>query len=185
MITWLHDVLIYPMQIFIALIIVPFTDFLTFLNHICSLLQVSRLFNIPQMDWKVWVNYVMGSFDTLGWHKMVTTLQITFSKVIFVLLLLNCCILIKFFKPKSPTDNKSPLVPNRQQAIMYANLLTQLLLYIYGSQIITWLAWLALWWFPQMYEKSCIDLHNVQKFEKSSKIQSFAYLAIVMMKLRK
>ena len=36
-----------------------------------------------------------------------------------------------------------------------------------------------------MHEKSCINLHNAQKFEKSSKIQSFTYLAIPMMKLRK
>ena len=36
-----------------------------------------------------------------------------------------------------------------------------------------------------MHEKSCIDSHNARKFEKSSKIQSFAHLAIAMMKLRK
>ena len=36
-----------------------------------------------------------------------------------------------------------------------------------------------------MHEKSCIDLHNARKFEKSSKIQSFKHLAITMMKLRK
>ena len=36
-----------------------------------------------------------------------------------------------------------------------------------------------------MHEKSCIDSHNVRKFEKSSKIQSFTHLAITMMKLRK
>ena len=36
-----------------------------------------------------------------------------------------------------------------------------------------------------MHEKSCIDSHNAQKFEKSSKIQSFTHLAITMMKLRK
>ena len=36
-----------------------------------------------------------------------------------------------------------------------------------------------------MHEKSCIDSHNIQKFEKSSKIQSFTHLAITMMKLRK
>ena len=35
-----------------------------------------------------------------------------------------------------------------------------------------------------MHEKSCIDLHNSWKFEKSSKIQSFIHLAITMMKLR-
>ena len=34
-----------------------------------------------------------------------------------------------------------------------------------------------------MHEKSYIDLHNIQKFEKSSKIQSVTHLA--MMKLRK
>ena len=36
-----------------------------------------------------------------------------------------------------------------------------------------------------MYEKSCIDSHNARKFEKSSKIQSFNYLANSKMKLRK
>ena len=36
-----------------------------------------------------------------------------------------------------------------------------------------------------MHEKSCIDLHNARKFEKSSKIQSFKHLTITMMKLRK
>ena len=36
-----------------------------------------------------------------------------------------------------------------------------------------------------MHEKSCIDLYNAQKFEKSSKIQSFTHLAITMMKLLK
>ena len=36
-----------------------------------------------------------------------------------------------------------------------------------------------------MHEKSCIDLHNARKFEKSSKIQSFTHLAITMMKLWK
>ena len=36
-----------------------------------------------------------------------------------------------------------------------------------------------------MHEKSCIDLHNVRKFEKRSKIKSFTYLAIAMMKLWK
>ena len=36
-----------------------------------------------------------------------------------------------------------------------------------------------------MHEKSCIDSHNAWKFEKSSKIQSFTYPAITMMKLRK
>ena len=36
-----------------------------------------------------------------------------------------------------------------------------------------------------MHEKSCIDLHNAQKFEKSSKCQSFTHLAITMMKVRK
>ena len=36
-----------------------------------------------------------------------------------------------------------------------------------------------------MHEKSCIDLHNAWKFEKGSKIRSFAYLSITMMKLRK
>ena len=36
-----------------------------------------------------------------------------------------------------------------------------------------------------MHEKSCIDSHNARKFEKSPKIQSFAQLAITMMKLRK
>ena len=36
-----------------------------------------------------------------------------------------------------------------------------------------------------MREKSCIDLHNARKFEKSSKIQSFTQLAITMIKLRK
>ena len=35
-----------------------------------------------------------------------------------------------------------------------------------------------------MHGKSCIDLHNARKFEKSSKIQSFKHLAITMMKLR-
>ena len=38
---------------------------------------------------------------------------------------------------------------------------------------------------PTMYEKSCIDLHNAQKFEKSSRIQPFPYLVIAMMKLQK
>ena len=36
-----------------------------------------------------------------------------------------------------------------------------------------------------MHDKSCIDLHNARKFEKSSKIQSFTHLAIIMMKVRK
>ena len=36
-----------------------------------------------------------------------------------------------------------------------------------------------------MHAKSCIDLHNARKFEKSSKIQSCKHLAITMMKLRK
>ena len=36
-----------------------------------------------------------------------------------------------------------------------------------------------------MHDKSCIDSHNAQEFEKSSKIQSFTHLAITMMKLRK
>ena len=36
-----------------------------------------------------------------------------------------------------------------------------------------------------MHEKSCIDSHNAQKFEKSSKNQSFTHLAITMMKVRK
>ena len=36
-----------------------------------------------------------------------------------------------------------------------------------------------------MHEKSWIDLHNAGKFEKRSKIQSFTYLAIAMMKPRK
>ena len=36
-----------------------------------------------------------------------------------------------------------------------------------------------------MHEKLCIDSHNAEKFEKRSKIQSFTYLAIPMMKLRK
>ena len=36
-----------------------------------------------------------------------------------------------------------------------------------------------------MHEKSCIDSHNAREFEKSSRIQSFTYLAITMMKLRK
>ena len=36
-----------------------------------------------------------------------------------------------------------------------------------------------------MHEKSCIDSHNARKFEKSSKIQSFTYPVITMMKLRK
>ena len=34
---------------------------------------------------------------------------------------------------------------------------------------------------PTMHEKSCIELHNAQKFKKYSKIQSFKYLAITMM----
>ena len=36
-----------------------------------------------------------------------------------------------------------------------------------------------------MDEKSCKDLHNARKFEKSSKIRSFTHLAITMMKLWK
>ena len=36
-----------------------------------------------------------------------------------------------------------------------------------------------------MHEKSCIDSHDARKFEKSSKIQSFTHLAIIMMKLRR
>ena len=36
-----------------------------------------------------------------------------------------------------------------------------------------------------MHEKLCIDLHNAWKFEKSSNSQSFTYLTITMMKLRK
>ena len=36
-----------------------------------------------------------------------------------------------------------------------------------------------------MHKKSCIDLHNARKFEKSSKFQSFTHLAITMIKLRK
>ena len=36
-----------------------------------------------------------------------------------------------------------------------------------------------------MHEKACIDSHNARKFEKSSKIQSFTYPVITMMKLRK
>ena len=35
------------------------------------------------------------------------------------------------------------------------------------------------------HEKSCMDSHNARKFEKSSKIQSFKYIAITMMKLWK
>ena len=36
-----------------------------------------------------------------------------------------------------------------------------------------------------MREKSSIDLHNAQKFEKRSKVQSFTHLVITMMTLRK
>ena len=38
---------------------------------------------------------------------------------------------------------------------------------------------------PTTYDNTCFDLYNARKFEKSSKILAFTYLANTMTKLRK